>query len=76
MRVPSLGRRLAGSHAVGTGRTEIVGEVPEQVVCYSADIRLLRRIAQYGCHDAELPPRLLRVADPASELRPREGQLS
>jgi hypothetical protein len=67
--VPRLGRRLAGRGVVLPGLAEIVGEGAQQVVCYRADVRLLRFVAQHGRRDIELPVRLLRVAFPASELR-------
>ena len=75
-RVPHLGRRLAGRSAIRAGLTEILGEVAEHVVCYRADVCLLPCVAQQGCRDAELPARLVVVAGPAGEFRPREGQLS
>jgi hypothetical protein len=45
-------------------------------LCYRADVRLLRFVAQHGRRDAELLVCLFGVAVPAREFRLREGQLS
>ena len=74
--VPRLRRGLECRDAVLASLAEIVGQVAEQVVCYRADIRPLRFVAQHGCHDVELLVCLLGVAVPAREFRLREGQLS
>jgi len=73
--VSRLGRRLPGSHAVGTGLTEIVGKISQHVVKFRANIRLLRVVAQEGGRDAELTAGLRGVAAPTSELRLGERQL-
>jgi hypothetical protein len=59
-----------GRRVVFTGLVEIVGEVAEQYLRHRVDFGPLRRVAQQGIRDTELPVRLRGVAGPSSEFRP------